>query len=55
MLLLLYLYSPFRNWLRAVFVAKDLDYNADSTSQLPIEPELLQHSQQNIWQRFTPI
>jgi hypothetical protein len=29
-----------RNWLRAAFVAKDLDNNADSTSQLQIEPEL---------------
>jgi hypothetical protein len=29
-----------RNWLRAAFVAKDLDNNADSTSQLQINPEL---------------
>jgi hypothetical protein len=29
-----------RNWLRAAFVAKDLNNNADSTSQLQIEPEL---------------
>jgi hypothetical protein len=29
-----------RNWLRATFVAKDLDNNSDSTSQLQIEPEL---------------
>jgi len=29
-----------RNWLRAALVAKDLDNNADSTSQLQIEPEL---------------
>jgi hypothetical protein len=29
-----------RNWLQAAFVAKDLDNNADSTSQLQIEPEL---------------
>jgi hypothetical protein len=28
------------NWLRAAFVAKDLDNNADSTSQLQIKPEL---------------
>jgi hypothetical protein len=32
--------SLFQNWLRAAFVAKDLDNNADSTSQLQIEPEL---------------
>jgi hypothetical protein len=31
--------SLFWNWLRAAFVAKDLDNNADSTSQLQIEPE----------------
>jgi hypothetical protein len=31
--------SLFRNWLRAAFVAKDLDNNADSTSQLQIDPE----------------
>jgi hypothetical protein len=31
--------SLFRNWLRAAFVAQDLDNNADSTSQLQIEPE----------------
>jgi hypothetical protein len=31
--------SLFRNWLRAAFVAKDLDNNADSTTQLQIEPE----------------
>jgi hypothetical protein len=29
-----------RNWLQAAFVAKDLGNNADSTSQLQIEPEL---------------
>jgi hypothetical protein len=29
-----------RNWLQAAFVAKDLDNNADSTSQLQTEPEL---------------
>jgi hypothetical protein len=29
--------SLFRNWLRAAFVAQDLDNNADSTSQLQIE------------------
>jgi hypothetical protein len=29
-----------RNWLRAAFVAKDLGNNADSTSQLQIEPDL---------------
>jgi hypothetical protein len=32
-------YSLFQNWLRAAFVAKDLDNNTDSTSQLQIEPE----------------
>ena len=32
--------SLVRNWLRAAFVAKDLDNNADSTSQLQIEPDL---------------
>jgi hypothetical protein len=31
--------SIFRNWLRAAFVAKDLNNNADSTSRLQIEPE----------------
>jgi hypothetical protein len=31
--------SLFRNWLRAAFVAQDHDNNADSTSQLQIEPE----------------
>jgi hypothetical protein len=31
--------SLFRNWLRAAFVAKGLDNNADSTSQLQIESE----------------
>jgi hypothetical protein len=31
--------SLFRNWLRAAFVAKDLDNNADSTNQLQIELE----------------
>jgi hypothetical protein len=31
--------SLFRNCLQAAFVAKDLDNNADSTSQLQIEPE----------------
>jgi hypothetical protein len=31
--------SLFRNWLQAAFVAKDLDKNADSISQLEIEPE----------------
>jgi hypothetical protein len=31
--------SLFRNWLRAAFVAQDLDNNADSTSQLQIEPD----------------
>ena len=30
----------FRNWIRAAFVAKNLDNNADSTSQLQIEPDL---------------
>jgi hypothetical protein len=30
--------SPFQNWLRAAFVAQDLNNNADSTSQLQIEP-----------------
>jgi hypothetical protein len=29
----------FRNWLRAASVAQDLDNNANSTSQLQIEPE----------------
>jgi hypothetical protein len=32
--------TPVRNWLRVAFVAKDLDNNADSTSQQQIEPEL---------------
>jgi hypothetical protein len=32
--------SLFQNWLQAAFVAKDLNNNADSTSQLQIEPEL---------------
>jgi hypothetical protein len=31
--------SLFRKWLRAAFVAQDLDNNADSTSQLQIEPD----------------
>jgi hypothetical protein len=31
--------SLFRNWLRAAFFARDLDNNADSTSQLKIEPD----------------
>jgi hypothetical protein len=32
--------SLFRNWLQAAFVAQDLDNNADSTSQLQIDPYL---------------
>jgi hypothetical protein len=31
--------SLFRNWLQAAFVAQELDNNADSTSQLQIEPD----------------
>jgi hypothetical protein len=31
--------SLFRNWLWAAFVAQNLDNNADSTSQLQIEPD----------------